>query len=61
MSLPVLFSYIDPMSGTILLQLVIGALIGGVAFFHRSIRRVFRLVVRWKSSDKGSSEEKPLA
>jgi len=40
---PAVFAYLDPFSGTILLQVVIGAIVGVVAFFHRSIWRLRRL------------------
>ena len=36
------FAYIDPMSGSILLQVLIAGTIGAVAFLRRSIWRVIR-------------------
>lgn len=41
-------AYIDPMSGTIILQMILAGIIGGVAFFRRSIWAVVRTVFRTK-------------
>ena len=35
-------AYIDPMSGSILLQLIVAGVLGAIAFFHRSIWRLLR-------------------
>jgi hypothetical protein len=37
----ILFSYIDPVSGVILLQLIVGGTLGFVIHFQRKIRRFF--------------------
>jgi len=37
--------YIDPVSGSIVLQALVAGVVGGVAFFRRSIARVFRGVL----------------
>jgi hypothetical protein len=34
--------YIDPVSGSIVLQALVAGVVGGMAFFRRSIARVFR-------------------
>lgn len=38
-----MLAYLDPASGSILLQLLIGAIVGGGIFFRKAIARVFRL------------------
>ena len=50
------FSYIDPMSGSILLQVVIAAVIGCVAYFRRSVWQITCFVFRIKRSNDSSSE-----
>ncbi len=52
MLLPISFAYIDPMSGAILLQVIIAGIIGTAAFFRRSIWRIIRFVFRKKRSDE---------
>jgi len=49
-----MFSYIDPGSGAILLQVIIAAVIGGLAYFRRSIWRIVCFVLRIKRSDSSS-------
>lgn len=44
--LDLLYSYIDPFSGSILLQLIIAGAIGAVAFFRKAIRNVVAKVMR---------------
>ena len=39
-------AYIDPGSGTILLQIMIGCLIGTTVYFREAFRRVFRVFKR---------------
>lgn len=39
-----LFGYIDPMSGSIVLQVIIAGVIGGLAFFRRSWLRLLAVV-----------------
>jgi len=56
MSLPLLFSYIDPVSGSILVQVIIAAIIGSIAFFRRSLGGFVRTVFRWKRSGNESSK-----
>jgi hypothetical protein len=63
---PLLYSYIDPVSGVILLQLAIGGCIGGFAFFFRKIGAGFRFLNLFRSKTeahlqipaKSASEEK---
>lgn len=38
------FLYIDPVSGSIVLQAVVAGVVGSLAFFRRSIARVFRSI-----------------
>lgn len=45
-----LLSYIDPMSGAILLQVLAAAVIGCVAFFRRSILGIVGLALRGKTT-----------
>jgi hypothetical protein len=35
-----LFGYVDPVSGTIILQMIIAGMIGCVGYFRKSIRRL---------------------
>ena len=49
-------AYIDPFSGTILLQVIIAGVIGCVAFFRKTIWRAASFVLRLKPSG-GSSPE----
>ncbi len=51
-----LFSYIDPVSGVILMQVIVAGVLGCAAFFRRSIWRVLRLLTPWKGSDKDSAD-----
>ncbi|OHB69068.1 MAG: hypothetical protein A2V70_11565 [Planctomycetes bacterium RBG_13_63_9] len=53
---PSVFAYIDPVSGAILLQVIIAGFAGCVAFFRRSIWRFVRVVFRFKPSDKDSAK-----
>jgi hypothetical protein len=46
-----LFSYIDPVSGVILLQLVIGGCIGGLAYFSGKIGRGLRFLNPFNKSE----------
>jgi len=47
-----LLAYVDPVSGTIIIQLIIAGAVGAVAFFRRSIGRAFRAVARlWSRGD----------
>ena len=54
--LPVLFSYVDPVSGSILLQVILAAIIVGIAFFRRSIWRLFRMLFRRKGANDDSPQ-----
>jgi hypothetical protein len=36
------FLYIDPVSGSIVLQALVAGVVGGAAFFRRGIARVFK-------------------
>lgn len=46
----VLLSYIDPMSGSILIQLIVAAVVGCLAMFRRTIWSVVSFVFRAKPS-----------
>ena len=50
-----LVGYIDPMSGTILLQTLAAIAIGGVTFFRRWIWAAFSWVLRRKASSRHES------
>ena len=50
------FSYIDPMSGAIILQVAIAGIIGCIAFFRRSVWAVVSTVFRIKHADEDSSK-----
>lgn len=54
--MPILLSYIDPVSGTILLQVIVAGIIGCVAFFRRSVWRIVRTVLRKKPADEDPSD-----
>jgi hypothetical protein len=47
-TMPALFGYIDPMSGMILLQLILGGALGAIAFFRRTIGRFLGALIGWK-------------
>ena len=57
MLIPTSLAYIDPMSGSILIQLIVAGLLGTAVFFRRWIGRAFRRVLRLnaKRSDEESS------
>ncbi|MBN2473986.1 MAG: hypothetical protein JXB62_05230 [Pirellulales bacterium] len=58
MSQSAFWAYIDPVSGSILLQVMIAAVIGSVAFCYRSIWGFVRFIFRRKiPSDDSSSRE----
>jgi hypothetical protein len=48
--------YIDPVSGSIVLQAVVAGVVGSVAFFRRSIARVFRSITGSSASRDSSGE-----
>jgi len=48
------FAYIDPFSGTILLQLIFAGVAGTVLFFRRSVYRICSLV--WRRKPEGEEE-----
>ena len=45
-------AYIDPFSGSILLQVIVAGVIGSIAFFRRALWRAGRAVFRIKASEK---------
>ena len=47
-----LLSYIDPMSGAILIQVITAGVIGCAAFFRRSIWRIVGFAFRSKATGK---------
>lgn len=47
-----LLAYIDPISGSIVLQVIIAAGVGTLAFFRRAIARVLERFFRRKPSDR---------
>ncbi len=49
-----LLAYIDPASGTLLLQALIAAAIGGIAFFRRSIWGFVSMFNRRESASSNS-------
>ena len=49
-------AYIDPMSGTILLQVLIAGIMGGAALFRRSIWRMIRQLIPKKQPEQENSE-----
>lgn len=46
--------YIDPVSGSIVVQALVAGVVGGVAFFRRSIARLFRGLTGRHSTDQNS-------
>ena len=38
--------YIDPVAGSIAIQAILAGIVGGAAFFRRSIGRLFRSIFR---------------
>ena len=57
MSCVALFAYIDPASGTILLQLIVAGLLGSAAFFRTSIARWLRLMMGRKSAGEPAASD----
>jgi hypothetical protein len=47
--------YIDPVSGSIVLQALVAGVIGGAAFFRRSIGRIFRGILGRPSPESDSA------
>jgi hypothetical protein len=43
-------AYIDPGTGSLVLQMIIASVLGVAAFFRNSIARFFRLILRRKPS-----------
>ena len=56
MSTLALLAYIDPLSGAILLQVIIAAFVGCVAFCRRSIGRVIGRMFGRKQSEESTNE-----
>ena len=54
-----LMGYIDPMSGAILIQVVIGGAVGLFAFFHRWIWRTGRFMFGKKQTAEHAEAEEP--
>lgn len=52
MPTPDLLSYIDPMSGAILIQVITAGIIGCAAFFRQSIWHTVRFAFHSKVTDK---------
>lgn len=55
-------AYIDPVSGSIMIQLLVGAVLGGGLFFRRSIARLFgffRGTSKDEPTDASSPSEQP--
>lgn len=52
-------AYIDPISGTIVLQLIIAAGVGVIAFFRRSIFSLFGLLTGRKKETDSVDEPAP--
>jgi uncharacterized membrane protein SpoIIM required for sporulation len=51
--------YIDPISGSILLQAIVAAGVGGLAFFRRSIGGFFRRFRRHEPPDNRTEPQAP--
>lgn len=60
MSCVALFAYIDPASGTILLQLIVAGLLGSAAFFRTSIARWLGLLAGRKSAGEPAASGAPI-
>jgi hypothetical protein len=57
----ILFSYIDPVSGVILLQLLIGGCIGGFTFFCRKLGFGWRRQTNPPTNAEAPNESAPPA
>lgn len=55
MLLSIAFLYIDPVSGSIVLQALIAGVVGGAAFFRRNIARVFRRILGRPTTETDSA------
>ena len=54
-------AYVDPMSGAIILQLIVAGAIGAIAFFRRSIGAAVRTLFRLKPKSGESAPDAPDA
>ena len=48
-----MFAYIDPMAGSVVLQVVIASVVGGLTLFRQSIARLFVRLLGRKSPRPG--------
>ena len=55
----VLFAYLDPGTGSLIIQAILGAILAGTYFFRNSFIRVMRFVGRLFGT-KGKVENKPM-
>lgn len=49
---PIIFAYIDPGTGSILLQYLIAGLIGGAFYFRRFIGKIFKSIFNLFKKEK---------
>ena len=54
MSWQVRLAYIDPVSGSILIQTILAAVAGGLTFFRRSLWDVIRRLTGGRTDDSGA-------
>ncbi len=54
-----IFGYIDPGSGSVVLQMLIAGVIGGLAFFRGRIAKFFRLFRSRKDVSEGADSATP--
>lgn len=54
-----MLAYVDPMSGAIILQLILAGIIGAAAFFRRSILAALRTLFRIKPSSGDAPPDSP--
>ena len=52
-------AYIDPGTGSIVLQMILAAIAGGVFFFRNAVARFFSLFRKSDTADKAANGESP--
>jgi hypothetical protein len=59
MSWQVQLAYIDPVSGSILIQTILAAVAGGITFFRKSLWDAIRRLTGGRTDDNGANHDAP--
>lgn len=54
-----ILAYIDPISGTVLVQAIIAGIVGTALFFHRHVLALWRKLTRTKPPSEGPHGDAP--